>query len=226
MKKKLIPFLSKTLSSNAKTLLSLLYKVPPVFVFIVIFLFTIYWATFLPTLKFNYNIESFFSSEDPEVELYQGHRERFENENDFVLIGLKNEEGIFKKDFLTKLDSLTTALKEIKGITKIYSPTNIKEVVKSQFGTMDIPLIHPNQPDKYASDMKRIYESQLYTNSFFSNDTLAVSLLLKKEQEMSKPENDSLLHKIEHLIEVIKFKESHIAGRIKTQHFYVKKIEA
>ena len=224
MNKRLIPFLSNTLFSKARTLLAVLYKVPPVLVFIIIFCVTIYWSTFLPSLKFNYNIESFFSSEDPEVGLYQEHRKIFGNENDYVLVGLWNKEGIFDKDFLVKVDSLTKNLKRIPGITKTYSPTTIKEVVRSQFGSMTIPIVHPYQPEKYASDKKRIYESGIYTNSFFSTDTLALSILLQKE-ELTKSANDSLLYKIENHIQSVGLKDFHIAGRIKTQNYYVKKMQ-
>lgn len=224
MRNSLILLLSRTFFSKAKSLLSLVYKIPPVLVFISIFLLTIYWSTFLPQLKFNYNIESFFSSEDPEVELYSEHRQLFENENDYVLIGLQNKRGVFEEDFLTKLDSLTSVLSKLDGITKVYSPTNIKEFVKSSFGTISVPILHPDQPEKYTADKSRIFSSGLYLNSFFSSDTSAVSILLKKRQEMSKQENDSLLINIEQLVRLVGFNDYHLAGRIKTQNFYVKKM--
>ena len=211
-------------SEKVSSFSSFLYKIPPLIVLTIILGGSIYWATFLPSLEFNYNIESFFSSEDPEVELYQNHRETFENENDYLLIGLKNKDGIFQADFLSKVDRLTKKLKSLSKIKKVYSPTNIKEVIKSGFSSMRIPIIHLDQEDKFTNDKRRIYENGLYVNAFFSPDTLSVSLLLKKEQGMDKASNDLLLQEIENEINQVNFQEHHLAGRIKTQHFYVKKM--
>jgi len=211
-------------SVKLRWLLRLLYKIPPLIVLGFILAGSTYWATFLPQLNFNYNIESFFSSEDPEVEIYQTHRATFENENDYVLIGLKNNQSLFEYDFLKQVDSLSKSLEELPNIKKVYSPTKIKEVVKSRFGSMQIPIIHLEKEEKYPTDRRRIYENGLYVNTFFSPDTQSVSLLLKKEQNMNKSSNDLLLKQIENKINRLNFEESHIAGRIRTQNFYVKKM--
>ena len=105
-----------------KAISKLLFNSSPIIVFSALLLFTLYCASFLPTLKFNYDIESFFSSEDPEVGFYYHHRDTFENENEFVLIGLYNESGVFQKDFLTKTDSLTKVLGRYKRVEKVFSP--------------------------------------------------------------------------------------------------------
>ena len=199
----------------------LLLKVPPKVIFLIVFGLTIFWATFLPSLKFNYNIENFFFSEDNEVAFYYAHRDTFENENDFVLVGLKNHKGIFQKDFLEKTDSLTKELKRIDRIKKVISPTNLSEAIKTPFGGIKIPIVHINEPETYLTDKNKIYESDLYVNSFFSADTLAVSLLLRKESNLPREVNDSLLFAINDLVNAFGFDEFHIAGRIQTQHYYV-----
>jgi len=207
---------------NVKDALSIwLFKVRPTYIFSFLLALTLFWAYFLPSLKFNYDIESFFSSEDPEVEFYHQHRDTFENENDFLLVGLKNRHGIFQKAFLKKTDSLTNILKQFSRIEKVISPTNIYETIKSPWGSFRIPLLHVNEPDRYASDKSRIYSSGLYMNSFFSTDSQSVSLLIRKEGSLSKEANDSLLLALNHTIASHNFDEFHIAGRIHTQHYYV-----
>ena len=199
----------------------LLLKVSPKVIFLIVFGFTIFWATFLPSLKFNYNIENFFSSEDKEVAFYYAHRDTFENENDFVLVGLKNHHGIFKKDFLEKTDSLSKELNRINRIDKVVSPSNLSEAIKTPFGGIKIPIVHINEPETYRSDKKKIYESDLYVNSFFSPDTLSISILIRKESNLPREVNDSLLFAINNLVNAFDFDEFHIAGRIQTQHYYV-----
>lgn len=221
MKKLFSNVLIKLKRSVSKVFSIILFNVHPVFVFSALLLFTLFWASFLPSLKFNYDIESFFSSEDPEVNFYYKHKDLFENENDFVLIGIRNHNGIFQKNFLEKLDTLSKELKQLYRVEKVFSPTNLYEVIKGPMGSIRIPLVHVNESGKYASDKKRIYTTGIYTNSFFSPDTHSVSLLIKKEGELSRQANDSLLLALNLTITNYRFDEFHIAGRIQTQYYYV-----
>lgn len=213
--------LNKLFSGVRNIISALLFKVPPAFVFSGILLLTLLGVSFLPSLKFNYDIESFFSSEDPEVSFYYAHRDTFENENNFLLVGLKNFEGIFQKNFLEKTDSLTKVLKRFGRIESVFSPTNLYETVIFPLGSARIPLVHIDEPDKYVSDKSRIYSSDIYTNSFFAPDTQSVSMLIRKESALVRQANDSLLSALNQTINSFGFNEFHIAGRIQTQHYYV-----
>jgi predicted RND superfamily exporter protein len=65
-------------------------KLSLVVLFIVIlisFLFTLP----LKNLSFNYDFEAFFPNEDNELETYNRHRDRFEWDNEFVLLGIENK---------------------------------------------------------------------------------------------------------------------------------------
>ncbi|MCK5701014.1 MAG: MMPL family transporter [Cyclobacteriaceae bacterium] len=200
---------------------AILFKIHPAFVFSALFLITVFWASFLPSLQFNYDIESFFSSNDPEVRFYYDHRDHFENENDFVLLGIRNNNGIFQKDFLERIDTLSKALKQFPELEKIFSPTGLYETINGPLGSIRIPLVHVHDPDRYASDKNRIYTSGLYTNSFFSPDAQSVSLLIKIQEGLSKQANENLLLVLNKELNSYGFDEFHIAGRIQTQHYYV-----
>ena len=51
-------------------------------------------------LKFDYDFEKFFPIEDEETDFYFNHRSQFESDNDFLLIAIEREAGIFDKEFL------------------------------------------------------------------------------------------------------------------------------
>jgi uncharacterized protein len=202
----------------------LLFKVHPAIIFTALLLATLFWATFLPSLKINYNIESFFSSEDPAVGFYYNHKEAFENENDFVLLGIKNKDGIFKSDFLKNVSALNKDIRKVPGVIKVFSPTNMYESVRSPVGVIAKPLIHVNNPVTYKKDKDKIYSSSTYLNSFFSTDTLSVSLLIRKEGGFSKQDNDILLNELNLAVAKYQFDEFHFAGRIHTQNYYVSRM--
>ena len=65
--------------------------------------FTVLCAFKIKDLKFNYDFEAFFPNEDNELGVYETHRNRFEWDNEFVLLGIENKAGIFNKHFLQKV---------------------------------------------------------------------------------------------------------------------------
>jgi len=181
----------------------------------------------LQNLKFNYDIESFFSQSDPDLDYYLNYRETFENDNDFVLIGISNDEGIFNKDFLNDVSELTSNLKALGLITSVKSPTNLrKSIIGPLGGVLKVPLIHIDEPLRYDADKELIYSANDVYSSLFSQDTAKITILIKKVEFSTKATNDSLLLAIANLIEPFHFDEYHIAGRISTQNFYVAKMGA
>lgn len=193
----------------------------------VILLATILLAWQLQKLKFDYNIESFFSQSDPELTYYLDYRKTFENDNDFILIGITNDAGIFQRSFLQDVTELTAKLKALKLIVRVQAPTNLKRpIIGPMGGVMRIPLIHIDDTSRYEADQEHIFSSQDPFSSLFSPDTTKVMILLKKEEFTAKALNDSLLQSITDLIASHEFVEYHLAGRIKTQNYYVDKMAA
>src|ERR1700741_4675161 len=97
-----------------------------VILFIVVF--SVVCGFYVQKLKFDYDFEAFFPNEDSELNVYENYRKTFEHDNEFVLIGLENQKGIFQKDFLEKVDLLTRDLKKIEYVKNIVSPTNLKNL--------------------------------------------------------------------------------------------------
>ena len=179
------------------------------------------------SIKFQYDIESFFSKSDPELNYYHDFRKTFENDNDFVLVGLPCPDGIFQKSFLERLGRLTDSLANLAHIQYVQSPTNLKNVVISPLGSpFEIPLIHIEEPERYPADAQKIYEDPRWVNAFFSADTQAVSLFIKKEEFTGKAVNDSLLKNIEGALTTAGFDTYYLAGRIRTQNYYVGQMQS
>lgn len=206
-------------------ILRLLFRIPPTWSLSFLLAGTLLGVSFLPDLRFSYDIETFFAADDPDVAFYEVHRRTFGNENDFLLVGIRNRAGIFKQDFLQKVDSLGQALKQFPGIEKVFSPTRLYEVVKSPFASLRIPLIPLDEPEQYAQSRQRIYESEIYTHSFFSADTQSLSLLLQKQSGGQRQTNDSLLLAVQSAVAAHRFDDFHLAGRMQTQYYYVSQMK-
>ncbi len=187
--------------------------------------FTVICAFKIKDLKFNYDFEAFFPNEDSELEVYHTHRDRFEWDNEFVLLGLENKKGIFKKDFLQKVEALSNDLKNIRYINKIISPTNIKNISLSGLAPIQKRLLHIEDETLYKEDSVIIYNTPELIGSFFPNDAKSISIFIKTDEGLSKIKCDSLAKNIEAAFKKYKFDDVHFVGRIVAQAVYLENLQ-
>lgn len=176
-------------------------------------------------VKFDYNFESFFPRGDHDLEFYLKYRNQFEHDNEFLLIGIENSKGIFDRDFLTRVDSLADTLKGLPHIERVLSPTTVSHFIVGPLGTLEVPYLHFDDPERYAEDSAHIYSAPELTGTLFSRDARSVALYIKTEDEMHKAPSDSLLHKIEKLTWEFGFENVRIAGKIRAVYVYVDRIQ-
>lgn len=173
-------------------------------------------------LKFDYNIENFFDPEDSDLIYYHKHRDTFESDNNFILIGIENTNGIFNAEFLHSIDSVTKTLKKLKHVESIVSPTTLKKVIKVPIvGYVNSPIIHLNETSRLKEDKEKIYNTNDFFHSFFSKDTTSILIYITKDVHISKSANDSLVKQIENMLQTFNYDDFHIAGKVKTQNYYV-----
>lgn len=179
----------------------------------------------LRDIKFDYDFESFFPTDDPELAYYLEHRERFEYDNEFVLIGIENKQGVFREDFLQRIATVTDSLKVVPDVTSVTSPTNLDQLIVTELGPIKNPILHYDEPARYAADSAVIYQSPELVGSFFSKDAKSVSIYLKTTEGISKIKSDSLLERMNRILADGKFDAVHLASKINGQKTYLDKLQ-
>ena len=203
----------ETTKRNARVVLAI------VFVALLISVF------FSRKLSFSYDFESFFPDNDPALPFFKQYRQAFGHDNEFILIALKNNEGIFKRDFLTKTDSLTKQLKKLPFVVEVASPTNLKRTSLQGLASLQTPLLHCQNPDLYAADSAHIYKSAQWKNTFFSEDAKSICLYIKTNDGLSKKKSDTLAATITRTVSNLNFNASHFGGRIFAQAVFLEKLQ-
>lgn len=179
---------------------------------------------YIPDIKFNYDIDSFYDPSDSELISYNRYKAHFENENDYILAGIKNDAGIFNQEFLRKIDSLTNLLESKPYFGKVLSPTNLYETVVNFGMPVNIPLIHIEDTARYKSDKEKIYSGSVYKGLIFSEDEQSVSLIARIDKSHF-PGNEMVVTDLTDEISRFGFSEYHLAGRTVTQFFYKKQMQ-
>jgi len=194
-------------------------------ILIFVIAFSVLCAFKIKTLKFNYDFEAFFPNEDNELGVYETHRNRFEWDNEFVLLGIENKTGIFQKDFLLKIESLSNELKQLPHTDRVISPTNIKNISLSGLAPVQKRLIHVDDETLYKEDSANIYSTPELIGSFFPKDAKSISIFIKTKEGLSKTKSDSLARNIEKTFTKYHFDKVHFVGRIVAQDVYLKNLE-
>lgn len=193
--------------------------------FLIVILITIGAAYEITKLRFDYEFEHFFPSNDPDLEFYKEYMDKFATDVDFVLVALHNDEGIFKEEFLADAKSLNDKLAKVDRIERIVSPFEAKDYALGPFGPIPIPYLHPDEPERYKRDSTRIYTYNKAVGSLFSSDGLSISLMVMIEKGLSKLETDTVHMDMMEVIDQYEFDQIHMAGKAVGQAYYIDQIK-
>jgi uncharacterized protein len=187
---------------------------------IVFYSFTVLIALsifFITKLKFSFDFEQFFPQGDPDLAFFQAFSKSFETDDNFLLIGVENRDGVFQKDFLLKFDSLTHKSADLPYVFDNQSLTKIQLPVKTLFGITGIPAIHIDDTSFYESDKSKILKDERFIRNFISDDAKALVLILKTKGHLTLEESEVLMHGVDSLIKPMNFQNYHYLGRANFQ---------
>lgn len=181
----------------------------------------------LSHLKFEFNIEKLFPANDPDLAFFQEFQQQFQSQIDdeFIFIGLKNNRGIFRQDFLEKTDSLTRYISKLDHIIKVYSLTSSNLIYFNNGQINARPLIHIDRPDLYPADSAYLFQSKEYRDLLVSKNGKSVAIAAFNTQFLNDDQKDSILNGIQAKINELGFDESHLTAKIRVERIYVKEIE-
>lgn len=171
-------------------------------------------------LKFNYDFEDFFPKGDPELEYFLQFRDSFENDNDYLLVGVTPENGIFNEESLKKLKQLTEDLAALPHVEYVSSPMTEKRVLISPLGFSELPLISEDS-EKWEKDSIRISQSPDLIGSYFSEDMRSVCIVVKNSNIITKDASDSLLSALDQIMDTKPFPTMYLTGKVEAQRVYL-----
>lgn len=172
---------------------------------------------------FDYDFDKFFKPDDAPTRYFEEHRNTFGTDNDYVLVAVVSENGVFNLNFYEKLKALTAALEEVPHVTDVTSPSNATVPVREPLtGTVFNRPVLTQFPEK---DSAYVFEDPLLVNNLFSVDTSAVSIVLQTKERLGKERCDELAVGLEEVLSRFDFDGVHVAGRAIGQVVYINKIQ-
>ena len=173
-------------------------------------------------LKFSYDYEDFFPKGDPDLDFYYTFRDQFEHDDNFLLVGLKPEMGVFDLHFLTSLDSATNKIQRSTYAERAYSLSNFKYFIKSPFGFIDYPALHIYEPEKYLVDSSRIKLDERIFGKLISEDLSTTIIYIKTDDTLTQQESDLFISEVKKGLNESGFTDFHLLGKSNFQVELVK----
>ncbi len=192
---------------------------------IIILIISFLFGLKLLDLKFNYVFEDFFPVDDPELAFYQDYAKKFENDNDYLLIGIQHNEGVFDSDFLKAIAQLTEGLEKDSNVNTVTSITNIKQPIFSPAGIFFIPITHPNQPNKMVADSIRLSKQKELRQHLISKDGKSTLLVIRHQSLEDKGNATSFVDDLISQLESYKFDNYYVAGKTYAQGIFIAKLK-
>lgn len=186
------------------------YRVPILITFGLLALASTYFAT---QLRFSFDFEQFFPRGDEDLAFFQEFIEDFEADDNFLLVALVREEGVFDSSFLRKAHAFTLAARELPHVEESQSLTKFSYPLKTPFAITAIPAIHIDSPERYESDKARILRDERFANSLINADATALVVYLKTKEAMNLDESRELMDALTPLLASFDFPETHLLGR-------------
>ncbi|MEQ8470999.1 MAG: MMPL family transporter [Marinoscillum sp.] len=187
-------------------------------------LITGFFGIQLTTLKVDFEFEKFFPTDDPDIQFYQTHLDHFAYDNDYIILILTNESGIFQQEFLKTAQKLSDSLSRIDGILNVFSPITLQQPVRGPMGITPIPLIHTDNPERYHEDSTKIYQHPIY-RTFFSSDGHSVLLQLNHEHFKDPKHSKEFSELLTRVISSYSFDDSRLVGKLIAQDAFVSYIQ-
>ncbi|MEX2568493.1 MAG: MMPL family transporter [Cyclobacteriaceae bacterium] len=186
---------------------------------------SIFFALTWNGLKFNYNFENFFSRNDPDLDFYMEFREKFENDNDYLLIALNNEPNIFNPEFIERAVQIETEIKSLENVQGVMSLLSFKEPIIGPFGISYRPLLDWSDEESLNKTAKKLMMKPYWQGNFINEKGNYMMLLLENKQMISKEEGDTLYFQVKRLLDESPIDQYHLAGKIKAQGEFVRLLQ-
>ena len=93
----------------------------------IIGLITMFWASFIPTLKLDFSVEDLFSEYDLSAKEYQDFKENFGREDNIITL-IYNPNNPFSKDLYIELEEIIFQIEEFNEVNNIVSLFNLSDI--------------------------------------------------------------------------------------------------
>lgn len=185
------------------------YRLPVLISFAILTVIAI-WGCF--RLQFSFDFQQFFPRGDEDLAFYLEFIEDFEGDDNFMLVALEREAGVFDSTFLEQAHDFALRTREVAHVNAAQSLTQFGYPVKTPFTITTIPAIHRDRPDLYAQDKARILADERFVGNLINKDATVLVVAIKSISLINLDQSRELMNGLEKLAADYDFDDVHYLG--------------
>lgn len=178
---------------------------------------TVVAALLIPHLRFSFDFEQFFPKGDPDYAFFKEFTEDFESDDNFLLVAVTREQGVFDPAFLQKVQDFSLEAARLPHVVSSASLTKMSYPLRTPFGITAAPVIHLDDPERLPGDSARIMADPRFVNNLISGDGTSLNVLLKTVNQSSLEQAQQLMDSLDILLKRYDFESARVLGRARFQ---------
>ena len=164
-------------------------------------------------LKFSFDFEQFFPEGDEDLAYFREFIEEFEADDNFMLIAVRREGGVFEQQFLEQFHDFTLKTRELPYVVESQSLTKFSYPIRTPFAITTVPAIHIDDPSRYEADKKRLLNDERFVHNLISEDGKTLVIFLKTINSIQLDQAEEFMLSLNELMAQYDFEEYHYLGR-------------
>jgi uncharacterized protein len=152
----------------------------PYWVISLVSVITVFFGLQLPSLKIDPRVEIILQANNPVEKDYSANKKEFASYAD-ILIGMLHT-NIFDPASLRKIEAISEEVKSIKGVRKVTSILDVKNIHGTQSGLEVTPMLTDNKIPSTAQETKEFQKKatswDVYNNLFVTKDGKGTAILI------------------------------------------------
>ncbi|NNE25618.1 MAG: MMPL family transporter [Saprospiraceae bacterium] len=176
-------------------------------------LLTIGSAFLLPQVKFNFSFEQFFPQGDKDLEFFQNFVNEFETDDNFLLIALEHEDGVFDSTFLENVRAFSLECKALEEVRSVQALPLFRYPVMTPFGPNSVAALHWDDEERLLQDSIRLMSDERVRFNLLNKDGTATAVVLKTIDGMQIEASKSFMKAINSALEKHELDQYYMLGR-------------
>ena len=168
----------------------------------------------LTQIRFGFSFEQFFPKGDPELEFFKEFTSDFETDDNFMLVAIESDHGVFSKRFIEEITEFSRQCDSLPYVTSVQSLGTMKMPQLSPFGVRFKQFLRSKPESDRLQDSVNIMSTPKLRNSLISKDGDAMLILIKHHDNIGMAESAELITAFNGLWESQDhFTDYHLLGR-------------
>lgn len=167
----------------------------------------------ISSIRVDTDFSQFLAENDPEYEFYKNAQLEIRDDESLLIIAVKNEQSIYNRAFLKRVNSFTEKIKKIPQVNNVKGLIDLSFPVKSMLGLSQISYLTINDTIPVQNFKKRIGKDREFTQFYINNDGTVLFIWVELKIGLTSRETENALQAIQNTRREYKEIETYIWGK-------------